>query len=204
MAIDRVQLDAIKKQFMDCNVNEDIINAMLNKLNEKIFNKKFNPHKNNTMLIYDIMDDVQGWQDDMGKIFKEALKYKEVSELLQATITSIYSEEEGQYYISDTFKNAVRDNNFKNGDEKKAWIFNQLNKSCNIGEDIKFAKEHVIKSEYALKKAQNMSDIIEKQDNKVSRKISMIHEEVVMGVLTGAEVKDVMLQTTNKMGQDII
>lgn len=198
MSVDRVQLDVIRKQFTDINIDENKINDSIDKLGKKISNRRFNPHSNNTMMIYDIMDDVQDWQDDMSKIFKDALKYKEASELLQATITSIYIEEEGQYFISEDFKNAVRDNNFKNAEEKKAWIFDKINKSCNIGEDIKFAKEHMIKSEYAFKKVQNMNDIIEKQDNKVSRKISMIHEEIIMGVLKGVDVKDAMAHVDTK------
>jgi hypothetical protein len=204
MPIERITLDAIKKLFTDFKVDEDSIKTMLDNLEKKVSNQRFNPHSNNTMMIYNIMDNIQDWQDEMGKIFKEALKYKEASELLAATISSIYDEELKTYLISEELATAIKVNGFKNKEQYEAWSYKKINDSCGIGEYIKFYKDHIIKSDYTLKQVENMSDIIEKQDAKVSRKISIMHEEVGMGVLKGLEVKEQIARMVNNKEQEKI
>ena len=183
------QLIQAKKTFDEYGDFKKNIETMTNNLDNKVCSKNFNPHNNNTTLIYDIMDDIQTWQSDMGKIFKKCLQYKEASELFEATIGYIFNELEKNMLISPELKNATEIQKFKNIDEKKAWISMELNKKYDIGKYIRYANKHKIQSEYILKQAQKISDVIESQDAKISRKISMIHEEMQMGILKAPEVK---------------
>ena len=183
--ITREKINAIKEQFVKLGDFEKEIDGMVDAIQIKIKNMKFNPKTNNINETYDIMDDIQDWQAEIGKILIRALDYEEATELLEATVNSIYDNEEKSFLISDI----LRSNGFKNIDEKKAWINKQLDDASGINDFIKFMNKQRIKSEYALKRVNVLSDVVEKQDNKLSRKISVMNIQSQKGMLGSGDNK---------------
>jgi hypothetical protein len=194
MIIDENKKKILDDKFAECDNYNNDIKEMINKLDIKICNKRFNPHTNinNISVMYDVMDDIQEWKTEMGKIYKEALKYKEMTELLEATINELYNNEEKQKLISDELKKAITEHGFKNIDEKKAWINKEINKEFDINEYLSKSNKHGIKAQYKLKQVDNMSNVIEGQEDKYSRKISLLHEEIALGLLKPNDSKGVI------------
>jgi hypothetical protein len=186
MNIDKETLEILSKdKFPKCDEYNININNMIDMLNSEICNKRFNPHVNinNIYEMYDTMDDIQEWKTDLGKIYHEALKYKEMSELIEATINGMYLDAEKKMLIGEELKKAVDDKKFKNIDEKKAWINEQINKEVDINDIINKSNKHLIKASSKLKQIDNIKNVIEGQEDKYSRKISLLHEEIQLGLL---------------------
>jgi hypothetical protein len=144
---------------------------------------KFDPRKNNINEIYDIMDTIQDWQSDIGKILIKALDYEEATELLEATVISINEGMEKELLIGEDLKTESVKKGFKNKEEKIAWVFNKINDNCGINDIIKYMNKQRIKSKYALKRVNIISDIVEKQDFKLSRKVSVMGIQSQKGTL---------------------
>ena len=180
-------LEEIRKGFESNYNKETDIEKRLNELDKEIVNKKFNPKTDTTMNIYTIMDDVKDWQNKISRILNDAIDYEAYAKTLEKTFDSFFKD----FYSVWIGSEELRNKGFKNLDEKKSWIINKINTEYKYSEYIRYAENQLIMAERVFDKAKNIMDMIDEQQEIMSRKISVMQIQKDIGLLKATTVEDV-------------